>query len=120
MKSPSSKLRFYFIIAAIIVLAMIATSCENKIPAIPKSDLLILPSLTGKQVKMVMSDSGRIQLIMTTPLVEKYDKVDPPYAEFKAGMKVVLFNKQNDSVIVTQNTRSVPIIICGSSETVLL
>jgi LPS export ABC transporter protein LptC len=38
---------------------------------------------------------------MTTPLVEKYDKVDPPYAEFKSGMKVVLFNKQNDSVIVT-------------------
>jgi len=101
MKLLSSKLRFYFTIAAIIVLVMIASSCENKIPAIPKSDLLTLPSLTGRQVKMIMSDSGRIQLIMTTPLVEKYDKVDPPYAEFKSGIKVVVFNKLNDSVIVT-------------------
>jgi LPS export ABC transporter protein LptC len=80
---------------------MMILSCENKIPAIPKSDLLTLPSLAVRDFKTVMNDSGRVQLIMTSPLLEQFDKADPQYAEFKTGMKVVLFNKQNDSVTVT-------------------
>jgi LPS export ABC transporter protein LptC len=76
-------------------------SCQNKIQTIPKSDLLTLPSLTGKHVRTVLTDSGRIQLIMISPLIEKYDKVTPPYTEFKKGIKVTLFNAKNDSVLVT-------------------
>jgi LPS export ABC transporter protein LptC len=101
MKLLSSKFRFYSAIIALIVLNMIILSCEPKIPVLPKSDLLTLPSLTVKDFKTVLSDSGRIQLIMSSRLVEKYDKADPPYAEFKSGIKVVLFNSLKDSVRVT-------------------
>jgi LPS export ABC transporter protein LptC len=101
MKSLSSKSRFYSSITALVVLSMIVLSCENKMPVLPKSDLLTIPSLTGKNVRTVLADSGRVQLILTTPLIEQYDKVDPQYTEFKSGIKVVFFGKQNDSVKVT-------------------
>jgi LPS export ABC transporter protein LptC len=100
MKRLSSKFRINSAISALIFLSMIMISCENKIPVIPKSDLLTLPSLTGRNIKTVFTDSGRVQIIMISPLIEKYDKADPPYIEFRSGIRVVLFNNQKDSVTV--------------------
>lgn len=101
MKSPSSIFRLHYAIATLIVLSILILSCENKIPVIPKAEILTLPSLTGRDIRTVLSDSGRVQLIMTSPLIEKYDKADPPYTDFRHGIKVVFFNSRNDSVRVT-------------------
>jgi LPS export ABC transporter protein LptC len=76
-------------------------SCENKIPVIQKADILTLPTLTGRNVKTVLDDSGKVQLIMKTPILEQYDKATPPYTEFRSGIKVVLFNTNRDSVRVS-------------------
>ncbi|MGC1392561.1 MAG: LPS export ABC transporter periplasmic protein LptC [Bacteroidales bacterium] len=101
MKGMPSKFRFYSAITGLIFLSMITLSCENKIAVIPKSDFLTNPSLTGKNIRTILSDSGRVQLIMTSPLIEKYDKADPQYTEFRYGIRVVVYNSQKDSVIVT-------------------
>ncbi len=73
-------------------------SCEHKIPVIPKADIMTLPSLTVKDFNTVLADSGKIQLIMTSPLVEQYDKATPPYSEFRHGIKVVVYNGHKDPV----------------------
>jgi LPS export ABC transporter protein LptC len=74
------------------LLSIIVLSCESKIPVIPKSDLLTLPTTSAKDFRMTLIDSGRIQLILTSPLLEKFDKTDPPYAEFPNGIKVDVYN----------------------------
>jgi LPS export ABC transporter protein LptC len=79
-------------IAITLIIAWFLVSCENKIPVIPKSDLLSLPSLTAKDFKTTVSDSGLIQLEMSAPILEKYDNSDPPYSEFKTGIKVILYD----------------------------
>jgi LPS export ABC transporter protein LptC len=76
----------------IVILSMLGISCENKIPVIPKSDLLTLPTITGKQFSTTVTDSGRIQLEMSAPIVEQYDKADPPYYEFRSGLIVIVYN----------------------------
>ncbi len=39
---------------------------------------------------------------MSSPLVEQYEKADPPYSEFREGIKVVVYNgKDTAQVIVT-------------------
>jgi LPS export ABC transporter protein LptC len=81
----------------LIIISVLVLSCENKIPVIPKSDLLTLPSLTAKDFKTVLSDSGLIQLVLTAPIVEKYDNADPPYDEFKQGINVSLYNGKTTS-----------------------
>jgi LPS export ABC transporter protein LptC len=92
MKYKPNKFRALGINLIIIVVTGSFISCENKIPVIPKSDFLTLPTLTARGFKTVLTDSGRIQLIMTSSLVEKYDKTDPPYAEFRTGIKVDVYN----------------------------
>jgi LPS export ABC transporter protein LptC len=87
LKSNSS-----FIITVFLFMSLLVMSCEKKIPVIPKSDLLTLPSLTVKHFDTVVNDSGRIQLELSAPLLEQYDKADPPYSEFRSGIKVIIYN----------------------------
>ena len=102
MISRSSKFRNCSLFRVLIALSIIVISCENKLPIIPKSDLLTLPSLTAKGVQMILNDSGRIQLIMNAPLIEKYDKFDAPFSEFRLGIKVDMYNgKDNPEAKVT-------------------
>lgn len=87
-----TKYHIHIFLAFLILIAGLLISCEKKIPAIPKSDLLTLPSLTARDFKTTLTDSGRIQLELSAPLVEKYDKSDPPYSEFRTGLEVILYN----------------------------
>ena len=92
MKLPALKLRTIILITSIIVLTVIVLSCENKIGIIPKSDLLTLPSQTGKGIVTIYTDSGKVKLILTSPYMERFEKKELPYTEFKYGLKVDLFD----------------------------
>ncbi|TAL64507.1 MAG: LPS export ABC transporter periplasmic protein LptC [Bacteroidetes bacterium] len=80
------------LLIAMVILTVILLSCENKIDFIPKSDFITLPSVTAKNFETVYSDSGRLQLIITSPLAEQYDTKDNPHADFKSGIKVQYFD----------------------------
>jgi LPS export ABC transporter protein LptC len=95
MNHQTFKFRVFLLLS--FTLVIIVSSCENKIPVIPKSDLLTLPSLTVKDFKTTFTDSGRVQLEMSSPLVEKYDKAEPPYAEFRTGIKVVFYDGKDSA-----------------------
>ena len=86
----------------LIILLLIAgtgmISCEKKINEIPKSDLLLMPSLTAKNFETVFTDSGKVQLILSSPLMEQYDNKETPYTEFKKGIKVTLFKGIDDTI----------------------
>jgi LPS export ABC transporter protein LptC len=98
----SSKFRNCYLFKILLTLSIVVISCENKLPVIPKSDLLTLPSLTGKDVQTILNDSGRVQLIMSAPLIEQYDKANPTYSEFRSGIKVDVYNgKVNPEAKVT-------------------
>ena len=79
-----------------LILSLIVLSCENKVDLIPKSDLLTLPSLTVKDFETVYTDSGRIELVMSAPLMEQYNNNESPYYEFRSGIKVVFYDGRKD------------------------
>ncbi|MGE5406854.1 MAG: LPS export ABC transporter periplasmic protein LptC [Methanosarcina sp.] len=80
----------------VLILAFITLSCESKVDLIRKSDLLNYPSSSGKDIVTIMRDSGNIQLILKTPLIEQYNMgdtlSDTPYSEFRMGMRVDYFD----------------------------
>lgn len=104
MKRRSSRFRSHHVVFILILIGLAVLSCEKKIPFIPKSDLLTLPSLTARDFRTVLNDSGRIQLIMFSPLMEKYDKADPPISEFRKGIKVDVYNG-HDKPVATVTAR---------------
>jgi len=83
---------------SIMVLALVITGCENKFDTIPKTDLLVLPSYTGRDFETILTDSGMIELIMRAPLVEKYDNKELPYTEFRSGIKVIFYDGKKEPV----------------------
>jgi LPS export ABC transporter protein LptC len=87
-----------FSISAILIACVLLFSCEKKSGFIPKSDLLTLPSLSARDIRTVINDSGKLQVKMYAPLVEQYDNKDLPYTEFKSGLKVIFYEGKKDSV----------------------
>jgi len=99
IKESIFRFKGYSAAVVLILLTITLLSCENKIPTIPKSDLLSLPSLTARDFYTVVTDSGRKQLVLSAPIVEQYDKADPQYSEFKSGIKVVVYQGKVDPVL---------------------
>lgn len=86
------KFRKLSIIFLIVIISGIVLSCENKNSSIPKFDILSLPSLTAKAFETEFNDSGRLQITMSAPLLQKYDSKDNPFTEFTSGIHVVFYN----------------------------
>jgi LPS export ABC transporter protein LptC len=86
------------LIIALFVVTLIVLSCENKVDLIPKSDLLTLPSVTYKDSKTFLTDSGKLQLVMSFPLLEQYDNTEEPYTEFRSGINVLFYDGKTDPV----------------------
>lgn len=96
MKHSFQKIKTLSRALAILFSSLMILSCENKVDLIPKSDLLILPSLTVKDFETVYSDSGRIELVMSAPLMEQYNNIEAPYYEFRSGIRVVFYDGHKD------------------------
>lgn len=98
MKNLFSGFRTTIIILSLCIVSVILFSCENKIDLIPKSDLLTLPSVTIKDSETIYTDSGKLQLIMSFPLLEQYDNRENPYSEFRSGIDVIFYDGKTEPV----------------------
>jgi LPS export ABC transporter protein LptC len=72
--------------------------CDRKIDIIKKSEIESLPTLTVKDFETVYTDSATLQLVMSSPLMERYTNKKPPYSEFRHGIKVFFHNGHIDPV----------------------
>jgi LPS export ABC transporter protein LptC len=82
----------------LIVIALGVISCEKKNVTIQRIDILTLPSQVGKDIKTIYTDSGKIQLVLTAPLMERYEKSETPYTEFKSGINVLFHDGHKEPV----------------------
>lgn len=69
-----------------------ATSCNKKIEVIKKSDIESYPTMTVKDFRTEYSDSAKKQVIMSSPLMERYSNKKPPYSEFTKGIDVFFYD----------------------------
>jgi LPS export ABC transporter protein LptC len=90
----SRKFRISSFVTFILIITWIVLSCESRNDIIPKSDLLTLPSLSVRNSESVFTDSGKVQLILSFPVMDQYDNKDLPYTEFRSGIKVDFFDKK--------------------------
>ncbi|HEX2975401.1 MAG TPA: LPS export ABC transporter periplasmic protein LptC, partial [Bacteroidales bacterium] len=72
----------------LLIISVLFTSCETNVELIKKSEILNYPSSSGKNIVTIMRDSGNLQVIIKTPLVEQYDTEESSYSEFRKGIRV--------------------------------
>ena len=93
-----------WLLAVVPATVLFLYSCENKNEILPRLDLLSMPTQSVKEFKTVYSDSGKIQLIMTSPLMEQFDNSGDPYFEFPNGIHVDVYDGQDEATgSVTSN-----------------
>ena len=98
VKNFNKKRGNIFLISVFIIIAATVMSCDKSIDTVPKTDILTLPSITEKNLKTVFTDSGKLQLILTAPILEQIENTDSPFTEFKSGIKVLFYNGHKDPV----------------------
>ena len=73
-------------------------SCENSMETIREiTQQDTLTTAAAYDVIYQRSDSGYLQVILTSPLMEKYDG-DDPYTEFKEGFEVSFYDTTGASI----------------------
>lgn len=80
------------------LLSILLFSCERKIDTIKKSEILTLPSVTARGASTLFTDSGKIQLVMTFPVMETYNNNESPYSEFRSGITVSFYDGKDEPV----------------------
>ena len=94
---PSRPGRLLFVALTMLV-SLTFVSCDKKLDKIPNSEILSLPNVTVNDFRSVYSDSGKIQLVLRSELMEEYQKKDEPYMEFRKGILVTYFEGNKDSI----------------------
>ena len=87
-----------FIPSAFSIAALLLYSCERKIDTIKKAEVLSLPAITVKNDRTVLTDSGKVQLIMSFAVMESFNNTDPPYSEFRSGIEVIFYDGHEEPV----------------------
>jgi LPS export ABC transporter protein LptC len=78
--------------------AGILLSCDRKIDILKNTNIQTLPAVTVKNFETVYTDSARLQLVMVSPLAERYTNHDSPYSEFRFGIKVLFHDGHKEPV----------------------
>lgn len=100
VKNSIPKRHFVFGIKSIVVIFFTAMlfSCENRMETIRElTSTDTIPAEIAKDVKIIFSDSARIQMVLTSPLLYKVSG-DDPYVEFPEGLYVETYNDNNEVV----------------------
>lgn len=87
--------RYLLIVPAVLIGGMtLLSSCEKKPVEVKDIPIKELPSLSGRNVETMYTDSGKVTLIVRTPLVQQFTAKDDPHTLFPEGLTVLFYDKK--------------------------
>ena len=89
--------RRYLLTVPAVLISTIAlfSSCEKKQVVVSDLPIKELPSLSGRNVETMYTDSGKVTLIVRTPIIQQFTKKEDPHTLFPEGLTVLFYDKQN-------------------------
>ncbi|RLD37152.1 MAG: LPS export ABC transporter periplasmic protein LptC [Bacteroidetes bacterium] len=100
LKNIIPKRTIIFGLKSIVVIFFTAMlfACENQMETIRELTMAdTIPSEIAKDVHIIYSDSAKIQMILTAPLLYQIGGEDP-YIEFPNGLKIKTYDKNNKEI----------------------
>jgi LPS export ABC transporter protein LptC len=86
MNKPSTGFIFFLILAGLL------TACENDLDKVNfYSKGSLTPVETAKNIKILYSDSARLQVEITAPVLNHFE-TESPYIEMPKGLKAIFYN----------------------------
>ena len=87
--------RYLLIVPAVLISGIaLLSSCEKKQVIVNDLQIKELPSLSGKNVETMYTDSGKVTLIVRTPLIQQFTTKEDPHTLFPEGLTVLFYDKK--------------------------
>jgi len=75
--------RTYSIVGAVLIAGTaLLSSCDNSELPVRELQIRELPSLTARDVETMYSDSGKVTLLVQTPLIQQFSNEEQPLYPF--------------------------------------
>jgi LPS export ABC transporter protein LptC len=81
-------------VAVLLIGTALFFSCDKELEVTSGDEVRSLPSLTVRDFESVFTDSGRIQVVTSAPLLERYTPETGTYNEFTEGLNVTFYDGQ--------------------------
>lgn len=86
--------KYRFIISAVLITGTaLLSSCEKKHEVIKDLQIKDLPALSARDVETMYSDSGKVTLVVRSPLIQQFTGKDDPHTLFPQGLTVLFYDK---------------------------
>ncbi|MCK4663675.1 MAG: LPS export ABC transporter periplasmic protein LptC [Bacteroidales bacterium] len=77
------------------IISILLFSCENDIKEVNLlTNLFDEPNLSSKNIEIIQSDSGLINIKLIAPVLNRYDQKKEPYIEFPEGIEIYFYDKE--------------------------
>ena len=87
--------RYLLIVPAVLISGMtLLSSCEKKPVEVKDIPIKELPSLSGRNIETMYTDSGKVTLIVRAPLIQQFTSKDDPHTLFPEGLTVLFYDKK--------------------------
>ncbi len=92
---PSGKI-YSLVGAALLAGTALLSSCEKRELPVRELQIRELPSLSARDVETMYSDSGKVTLLVRTPLIQQFSSDEQPYTLFPDGLTVLFYDKKTE------------------------
>ena len=85
------------IISAVLLTgAALLSSCEKKTEVVKDLQIRELPTLSARNVETMYSDSGKVTIVVRSPLINQFAGGEEPYTLFPEGLTVLFYDKKTE------------------------
>ena len=90
------RVKYYFVALAVLSIGTaLLSSCEKKKEVISDLQIKDLPALSARDYQTMYSDSGKVTLVMRSPLINRFTGEPDPHTEFPEGLSVQFYDKKS-------------------------
>ena len=77
-----------------VAMTALLSSCEKKELVVKDLHIKNLPTMSARNLETMYSDSGKVTMIVRSPLIQQFSTADKPYTIFPEGLTVLFYDKQ--------------------------
>ena len=93
---PANRRSVRIISAVLLTGTVFLLSCEKKREVLKELTIKELPSLSARNIETMYSDSGKVTLVVRSPLINQYTGGDEPHTLFPEGLTVLFYDKKTE------------------------
>lgn len=87
----------YNLLKAVLVAgAVLLSSCEKRDLVVKDLQIKDMPSLSARDLETMYTDSGKVTLMVRTPLIQQFRSKEDPYTLFPEGLNVLFYEMKSE------------------------